>query len=93
MSSSYHSPGRAQAARARREAIVETALALFLERGYENVTVAEIAQAAFVAVSTVYTSTGGKAAILGALIEPFQCGHRSGDDLGARNGQGSRAVG
>ncbi|WP_107054774.1 ATP-binding protein [Streptomyces sp. NRRL WC-3725] len=25
--------------------------------------------------------------------EPFQCGHRSGDDLGARNGQGSRAVG
>ncbi|MFK0203883.1 hypothetical protein [Streptomyces lavendulae] len=30
---------------------------------------------------------------LAELIEPFQRGHRSGDDLGARNGQGSRAVG
>ncbi|MFD9324216.1 ImmA/IrrE family metallo-endopeptidase [Streptomyces sp. NPDC060053] len=27
------------------------------------------------------------------MNEPFQRGHRSGDDLGARNGQGSRAVG
>lgn len=27
------------------------------------------------------------------IVEHFQRGHRSGDDLGARNGQGSRAVG
>ncbi|RZU45717.1 hypothetical protein EV284_0360 [Streptomyces sp. BK022] len=27
------------------------------------------------------------------VSEPFQRGHRSGDDLGARNGQGYRAVG
>lgn len=30
---------------------------------------------------------------LSSHTEPFQRGHRSGDDLGARNGQGSRAVG
>jgi AcrR family transcriptional regulator len=70
MTSSYHSPRRAQAAKATREAIVESALALFLERGYENVTVTEIAQAASVAVPTVYASTGGKATILSTLIKP-----------------------
>jgi hypothetical protein len=29
----------------------------------------------------------------GVVNEPFQRDHRSGDGLGARNGQGSRAVG
>lgn len=69
MSSVYHSPRRAQAAQATREAILNNALALFLERGYENVTVADIAKAASVATPTVYASTGGKAAIFAAVLE------------------------
>jgi AcrR family transcriptional regulator len=43
---------------------------LFLQRGYAEVTVPEIAQAARVATQTVYSSTGGKAAILAELLQP-----------------------
>jgi AcrR family transcriptional regulator len=42
---------------------------LFLERGYGQVTVGDIAEGASVALPTVYASTGGKAAILSTLIE------------------------
>jgi AcrR family transcriptional regulator len=42
---------------------------LFLERGYGKVTVADVAAEASVASPTVYSSTGGKAAILATLIE------------------------
>ena len=66
----YHSPRRADAAAATRAAILDTARAMFLDRGYTDVTVGDIAKAAQVAVPTVYASTGGKAAILSALLEP-----------------------
>ena len=66
----YHSPRRADAAAATRAAILDTARVMFLDRGYTNVTVGDIAKAARVAVPTVYASTGGKAAILSALLEP-----------------------
>jgi AcrR family transcriptional regulator len=42
---------------------------LFRDHGYGKVTVQDIAREASTAVPTVYASTGGKAAILGALIE------------------------
>jgi AcrR family transcriptional regulator len=42
---------------------------LFCEHGYGKVTVQDIARGAATAVPTVYASTGGKAAILGILIE------------------------
>ena len=42
---------------------------LFCEHGYGRVTVQHIAREASTAVPTVYASTGGKAAILGTLIE------------------------
>jgi len=42
---------------------------LFCEHGYGKVTVQDIAREASTAVPTVYASTGGKAAILGTLIE------------------------
>jgi AcrR family transcriptional regulator len=67
---SYHSPRRRDAALATRQAILESGRSLFLREGYVNVTVADIASAARVAVPTLYGSTGGKAAILEALLTP-----------------------
>ncbi|WP_433558662.1 TetR/AcrR family transcriptional regulator [Pseudonocardia xinjiangensis] len=67
---SYNSPRRRDAALATREAILESSRRLFLAEGYAQVTVADIATAARVAVPTVYGSTGGKAAILKALLTP-----------------------
>ena len=61
---------RVEAADATRAAILEAASALFLARGYADVTVPEIARAARVAVQTVYSSAGGKSAILAALLQP-----------------------
>jgi AcrR family transcriptional regulator len=67
---SYHSPRRRDAAVATRDTILDCARRLFIADGYAKVTVADIAAAARVAVPTVYGSTGGKAAILRALLEP-----------------------
>jgi len=66
----YNSPRRKDAAEATRAAILEASRRLFVNEGYEKVTVADIAKAARVAVPTVYGSTGGKAAILQALLQP-----------------------
>ena len=67
---SYSSPRRANAAAATHAAILARARELFLERGYAEVTVPEIAKAAQVATQTVYASAGGKAAILAELRQP-----------------------
>jgi AcrR family transcriptional regulator len=67
----YHSPRRADAAAATHAAILDNARTMFLDRGYTDVTVGDIAKAAQVAVPTVYASTGGKAAILAALLRPI----------------------
>lgn len=66
----YHSPRRAHSAAATREAILSSAHALFLARGYAGVTIGDIAEAASVAVPTVYSSVGNKPGILTALLEP-----------------------
>lgn len=63
----YRSERRQEQAAATRQAIVDAARALFVERGYPRTTVADIASAANVAVPTVYASVGPKAAILGEL--------------------------
>jgi AcrR family transcriptional regulator len=65
----YHSTVRLQAAADTRKAILDTAMRLFLQRGYGKVTVSDIAEGASVALPTVYASTGGKAAILSTLID------------------------
>ena len=49
--------------------IVEAAAALFAERGYARTSVAAVAAAAGVALNTVYTSVGGKSALILALTE------------------------
>jgi AcrR family transcriptional regulator len=63
----YRSERRQEQAEATRQAILDAARALFIERGYARTTVGDIAAAARVAVPTVYVSVGTKPAILGQL--------------------------
>ncbi|MCD0484851.1 TetR/AcrR family transcriptional regulator [Streptacidiphilus sp. ASG 303] len=79
----YNSPRRASAAAATRQAILDSAQALFLARGYTEVTVGEIAEAAGVAVPTVYSSVGNKPSILRALLEPVLTDPAIADTLAA----------
>ncbi len=63
----YHSERRQNQAASTRQAILDAARSLFVERGYAQTTVAEIAAAAHVAVPTVYVSVGPKPTILEEL--------------------------
>ena len=65
----YRSQVRARQAEDTRRSIVEAAAALFAERGYARTSVAAVAAAAGVAVNTVYTSVGGKSALIMAMSE------------------------
>jgi AcrR family transcriptional regulator len=65
----YHSPRRTAAAAATRQAILAAARSEFLRNGYTATTIAGIAQAANVAVDTVYASVGRKPALFRHLIE------------------------
>ena len=65
----YQSQVRAKHAEDTRRSIVEAAAALFAERGYARTSVAAVAAAAGVAVNTVYTSVGGKSALIMAMSE------------------------
>jgi AcrR family transcriptional regulator len=65
----YHSPRRALTAAATRRDIIDAARRLFLDRGYAQVTVADIAREAGTAVKTVYASAGGKAEVLSEIVQ------------------------
>jgi AcrR family transcriptional regulator len=65
----YRSPVRERQAEDTRRSIVEAAATLFAERGYARTSVAAVAAAAGVAVNTVYTSVGGKSALIMAMSE------------------------
>ncbi|WP_051813600.1 TetR/AcrR family transcriptional regulator [Streptomyces sp. NRRL S-340] len=67
---------RESAAAATREAILDTAEALFAEHGYPHVTIKRIADQAGVATGTVYAAFGTKPALVSALTE------RAADDPG-----------
>ncbi len=54
--------------RATRERVVATAGPLFVERGYRDATMADLARAAGVAVQTLYLAFGSKAAVLEAVL-------------------------
>jgi AcrR family transcriptional regulator len=65
----YRSSVRERHAQDTRRTILDAAAALFAERGYARTSVAAVAEAAGVAVNTVYTSVGGKPALVTALTE------------------------
>ncbi|MFI7610659.1 TetR/AcrR family transcriptional regulator [Nonomuraea terrae] len=65
----YVSRVRVQAAQETRAAILDAARTLFAEQGYARTSVAAVAGRAGVAVNTVYTSVGGKPALIRALGE------------------------
>jgi AcrR family transcriptional regulator len=59
---------------ATREAIVSAASTLMLERGYVDTSITAVAQAAGVAVQTVYNSVGSKADLLSAIVDRTAAG-------------------
>ena len=63
--------GQRREARARetRRRIIEAGLRLFLEQGYVNTTVQDIAEAAGVAPATIYQAFGTKHAVLAAALD------------------------
>lgn len=61
---SYESPLRRAQAAATRRAIIDAATALFIERGYVATSIESIAEMAGVGRATVFTSVGGKKALL-----------------------------
>lgn len=63
----YDASGRRERARQQREAALEQARRLFLDRGYVSTTVEAIAQAAGVSAATVYKTYGGKAGLVREL--------------------------
>jgi AcrR family transcriptional regulator len=65
----YDSSVRREAARATRQSILEAAQKVFLEKGYAAATMPAIAQAAGIALDTVYATVGKKAALFHLLVE------------------------
>ena len=73
----YNSARRKEQARQTRQQIIEAAGDLFFENGYSGTSMEAIAQAAGVAVETVYAAFGSKVAVLNALVSTSIVG----DDL------------
>ena len=68
-SRTYRSPKREEQARRTKHAILAAARQLLVEHGYSRTTVASIAEAAGVAVDTVYSSVGAKPVLFRLLLE------------------------
>jgi AcrR family transcriptional regulator len=65
---------REQAIRTR-DRILDSALALFMEQGYDDTTIQQVATAAGVAVQTVYFTFGNKARLLGQVQDRVVLGN------------------
>jgi AcrR family transcriptional regulator len=65
----YNSSLRREAAQATRQLILDSAKRLFLERGYIGTTMPAIADAAGIALDTVYASVGKKPTLFRLLVE------------------------
>jgi AcrR family transcriptional regulator len=70
----YTSTVRAESALATRAAIVSAATRLFLERGYEGASLADVARAAGVARPTVVAAFGSKPALLSRVLDEALAG-------------------
>jgi len=65
----YNAAGRRERALQQRDAALDQARALFLERGYVATTVEAIASASGISAATVYKTYGGKAGLVRQLCE------------------------
>lgn len=65
----YHAPRRQAQARRTRRAILDAAARLFVERGYAATTMTAVAEAAGVALDTVYAAVGAKPVLFRLLVE------------------------
>lgn len=65
----YDSRGRKEQARRNREAALNAAECLFLERGYAATSIASIAQEAGLSVQTIYKVFGGKSGLVKAIYQ------------------------
>jgi AcrR family transcriptional regulator len=66
---SYDSSLRREAAKGTRQAIIDSARRMFLDRGYTATTMPAIAKAAGTALDTVYATVGRKPAVFRLLVE------------------------
>ena len=66
---SYHAPRRQEQALRTRRAILAAAGRLFIERGYAATTMTAVAEAAGVALDTVYAAVGTKPVLFRLLVE------------------------
>ena len=65
----YNSTSRRKAAEATRRSIIDAARQMFLEKGYAATTMPAIANAAGIALDTVYATVGKKPALFRLLVE------------------------
>jgi AcrR family transcriptional regulator len=65
----YRSPLRADQAQQTRRRVLESALELFVDRGYAGTTVAAVADRAGVSPETIYLSLGGKRGLLEGVMD------------------------
>ena len=65
----YRSPLRAAQAETTRTAVISAASRLFADQGYAATSIEEIADAAGVSRATVFTSVGGKGALLKTALD------------------------
>src|SRR5215218_3615908 len=72
----YNSALRRQSAQATRESVLSVARKLFLRHGIDRVTIAEIAEGAGVAASTIYAVYKSKEGVLRALMRATLFGPR-----------------
>lgn len=86
----YDSSARQADARTRRAAIVEAAARLFLEAGYAETTIAQVAAEAEVSPQLVYAAFGGKAGLLAGVLDLIAAGDE--DDVLLRDRPESLAL-
>ncbi|MHA3835791.1 TetR/AcrR family transcriptional regulator [Terrabacter sp. AAH1] len=70
----YDNSARAQAARATRRRIIDTAGEILLREGYHAMSVSQLASSAGVSAQTVYNAVGGKAAVVKAVYDVMLAG-------------------
>lgn len=70
----YDNSARAQAARATRRRIIDTAAEILLREGYHAMSVSQLASSAGVSAQTVYNAVGGKADVVKAVYDVMLAG-------------------